>query len=264
MKLVLIGGTKGGPGKSTLCVELSVEAARRGNRVLVVDGNVKQGSTTDWLAHREQLIDAAKAGNGDVMPKRDNNKSKKISAKAIAILSMPTVIKLDNEGFWTELGEKVDLYDWVFLDVPGYDSPEIKSALAIVDIALFPLKLSMLDLRTANKINARIESYLGDEFPLKKAMWILNEVSPPSANRSPPDDEEEIASALRDNFANLSVAEQRIALRKPFRKAANGGYCVVDDLQPGSSWVNGRQEIRGLYDEMAAAIGVDSEKARAA
>jgi len=262
MRLILIGGEKGGSGKTTTCIELACCAVEKGCRVLVVDGDAKQASAFDWLMHRSELIEAAKAGNEELMPDG-------VSARVVEKLKSPDVVKLDSKSFWTDLKDVVSSYDLILFDVPGYDSPEIKSALAIVDLALFPLKPSALDMRSAGGINERVGEYLGDGFPLISAHWVFVETMPPTKTRPETAFERELAGSISKSFENLSIANQRIALRMPFRAATWGGYCVADGLHPKeSSWENGRLEIESLLEEVEGRLGLErkgkSTKRRAA
>lgn len=53
MSIILIGGEKGGTGKTTLAVNIAAARARDGHDVLVVDTD-PQGSASYWAAAREE------------------------------------------------------------------------------------------------------------------------------------------------------------------------------------------------------------------
>ena len=51
--IILIGSQKGGPGKTTIAVNLAVEFARQGKDVVLVDAD-SQRSAARWHADREE------------------------------------------------------------------------------------------------------------------------------------------------------------------------------------------------------------------
>jgi chromosome partitioning protein len=53
MSIILIGGEKGGTGKTTLAVNMAAARAKAGHDVLVVDTD-PQGSASYWTAAREE------------------------------------------------------------------------------------------------------------------------------------------------------------------------------------------------------------------
>lgn len=52
--ILVCGGVKGGTGKTTTAVNLGVERARRGGKVLLVDADPDQESLTDYIANRDE------------------------------------------------------------------------------------------------------------------------------------------------------------------------------------------------------------------
>ncbi|KKL80188.1 hypothetical protein LCGC14_2007240 [marine sediment metagenome] len=54
MPIIVVGGVKGGSGKSTLSSNLAVLRSNAGKRVLLVDAD-EQRSISDWAEHRESL-----------------------------------------------------------------------------------------------------------------------------------------------------------------------------------------------------------------
>lgn len=54
MPIIVVGGIKGGSGKTTLASNLAVIRSHAGRRVLLVDAD-EQSSVSDWAEHRESL-----------------------------------------------------------------------------------------------------------------------------------------------------------------------------------------------------------------
>ena len=63
MSIILIGGEKGGTGKTTLAVNIAAARARDGHDVLLVDTD-PQGSASYWAAAREEAGIEPRAGAG--------------------------------------------------------------------------------------------------------------------------------------------------------------------------------------------------------
>ena len=51
---LLVGGVKGGTGKSTLAANLGIERARHGKKVILVDADPDQESLSDYIANRDE------------------------------------------------------------------------------------------------------------------------------------------------------------------------------------------------------------------
>jgi chromosome partitioning protein len=116
MRSLAITNQKGGSGKSTLSVNLAVEAARRGERVLVLDTD-PQGSALSWAATRG-------AGDPDV--------------EALETARVP--IRL-----YRARREGVTL---VIIDTQPRAEIPLAALLRAVDFALVPLRPSTFDLAT--------------------------------------------------------------------------------------------------------------------
>lgn len=110
MKIITIGNSKGGVGKSTLTCNLAVTAARDGKKVVIVDADI-QGSS---LAFRE-IREADDIG-------------------AVSITT-PTIHK-----DVTRLNA-----DIVFIDAGGRDSAAFRSAVVASDLFIIPILPSLYD-----------------------------------------------------------------------------------------------------------------------
>lgn len=101
-------GQKGGGGKSTACISLAVEYARRGARVLIGDAD-PQGTCLTW---------AAVAAEADI--------------------EIPTVVGL-HEGFHRPGQLPLEAYDIAILDTPARLAKVSRAALVLADIAVVPV-----------------------------------------------------------------------------------------------------------------------------
>jgi chromosome partitioning protein len=114
--IITVGNTKGGVGKSTISVNLAVEAARDGKKVLLVDTD-PQGSSIAFRAEREQ---------DDI--------------RAIALIS---------DKLHKDIKEFSAAFDWIVIDAGGRDNAVFRSAVAACDLFLLPVLPSQFDIWAA-------------------------------------------------------------------------------------------------------------------
>lgn len=115
---IALAGEKGGGGKSTLAISLAVEWAVRGLRVLLVDAD-PQGSALTWrkLAKRHRSPTA----------------------------TTPQVEALTGEALFDGIAALAAGYDVVVVDCPGRHDVTQRAALMVADLALLPVRPSVLD-----------------------------------------------------------------------------------------------------------------------
>lgn len=191
--IILIGGEKGGTGKSTLAVNLAVLRAREGRDVLLVDAD-RQSSAASWA----QTRDAA-----GLMPR------------------IPCV-----QGFGKELAKQIrdlaDRYQDVIIDAGGRDSVELRSCMLAADALYSPIQASQLDIWTLETLNNLVAQASAFNSSLK-AFAVINRASTnPLVNET-----NEAEEVLRD-FENISLAKSIIRDRIAFRKAIVEGRSVIE------------------------------------
>jgi len=114
--IITVGNTKGGVGKTTIAVNLAVEAARDGKKVLLVDTD-PQGSSIAFRAERE-----------------------KDDIRAIALVS---------DKLHKDIKEFSAAFDWIVIDAGGRDNAVFRSAVAACDLFLLPVLPSQFDVWAA-------------------------------------------------------------------------------------------------------------------
>src|SRR4051812_7403522 len=125
--ILVVGGIKGGVGKSTLASNLAVLAAREGRDVLLVDGD-SQETTLTWAAARGE---------------REGVSTDRV-----------TTVALIGKGVRDELRRLRPKYDTIVIDAGARDTTTQRSALTIADIVLLPFAPRGPDLWT---IDAAVE-----------------------------------------------------------------------------------------------------------
>ena len=116
--IILVGGEKGGAGKSCLAQNLSVYLQTKNRDVLLLDAD-PQGTTTDWIKERD-----------------DNEQLKNI----------PSVQASGNIRL--VLKDLAKRYQDIVIDAGGQDSEALRSAMTIATHMLLPFRPKRRDLKT--------------------------------------------------------------------------------------------------------------------
>lgn len=127
--IVLVGGKKGGTGKSTITTNIAalrVEKAGHHNMLLVDTDS--QGSTADWTYYRNE-------GEGEGIE----------------------CIQLFEKRIVSEIDSKASRYDDIVIDAGGRDSKELRYAMSVADVMCVPIGASQYDLNTIADIDELIE-----------------------------------------------------------------------------------------------------------
>lgn len=210
--IILIGGEKGGTGKTTIATNLCAVKAINNSDILYVDTDI-QGTGSYWCSIRDE---------------------EKINPRVPSIQKFGSNLKEDISS----LSKK---YKDLIIDAGGRDSKELRSAMLISNIVIFPIRPSQFDLWTLKKIddlsgearsfNPKLISYI-----------LLNAVSThPSIA-----DKQEVKEYMED-FNNINLLTSDVKDRRSFRKAAMAGLSVIE-LTPEDQKAS--KEIKDLCREI--------------
>lgn len=210
--IILIGGEKGGTGKTTISTNLAAIRASKGHDVLLVDTD-KQGSASAWSDIRDQ---------------------KKV------------YIRVSNvQKFGSNLTEDIkDLqkrYEDIIIDAGGRDSIELRAAMTIADKMFVPVQASQFDIWTLSIINDLVNQAKGFNPSLAPKVLINRAATNPSIQ------EVEEAKEVFSEFEHLSLSENLLKERISYRKAAKGGLSVTELSKPDPK---SNTEIMALYEEV--------------
>ncbi len=195
MSIVLIGGEKGGTGKTTLATNLAAILALEGKDVLLMDTD-RQGTASFWAAVREEA---------EVEPR------------------IASVQKF-GKGLPAQVQDLASRYDEVIIDAGGRDSVELRYALGVCDTAYIPVQPFQFDIWTIRQMDELVSMAKGFN-PDLCAHIVLNRVSTNPAVR---EDRETREFFTREGFENLSILEPILHERIAFRKSARDGLSVAE------------------------------------
>ena len=210
--ILLVGGHKGGVGKTTLAVNLAAMRSRAGRDVLLVDAD-RQGSANLWAGIRRE-----EARNA----------------------SVPCVQKV-GKGLAADIRDLATRYEDIVIDAGGQDSVELRAAMAIAEFALFPIQPSIFDAATLVTLADLVAQAQALNRKLVAAV-VIN-----LASTHPRVKEAQEAKELVAEYDDLRSLDVVIRERIIFRKSARGGHCVFESTDRDRF---AETEMNALYREV--------------
>ena len=148
MKIIVFAGTKGGSGRSTLCWNVAIEAARAGHGVYLCDRD-PQKTTEELWRKRARMPDLFREDNPLLLENVDTLSGAKR--------------RLAESGF-----ER----DYLIVDTPGSLMPIIRDAVAVADCVALPVQPSPKDVLAQEAI----AEVIGEFRKSAQTILVLNRV----------------------------------------------------------------------------------------
>ena len=211
--IVLIGGEKGGTGKTTIATNLAAKRALAGRDVLLIDTDA-QGSANYWAQSRDE---------SEAKPRR------------------VACVQKFGKGLQAEVQDLAKRYQDIVIDAGGRDSVELRAALVVADKAYIPIQPSQFDIWTLDRMDELVSSAQGFNTNLR-ALVVISRVS-----TNPSVSESKDAQEILADFSHLGLSGVVVRDRIAYRKAARDGFCV-DELRPKDAKAS--EEIEALYQEV--------------
>jgi chromosome partitioning protein len=194
--IVVVGGIKGGSGKTTIATHLAILCAHAGHDVVLIDAD-DQETATDFTILRH----ARRAGGAGY-----------------------TSIQLTGPAVRTETPRLAAQYDHLIIDTGGRDTTSQRAALTVADVLLVPFLPRSFDVWTLEKAAHLIEE-MRLVNPTLRAYALLNRADPRGQ------DNLEAAAVLQDTSA-LHFLDTPLGARKAFSNAAAQGLAVTELTPP--------------------------------
>jgi len=195
-KVIVMGGEKGGTGKTTVAVNLAIMRALMTNDVLFVDAD-KQRSGAKFFDRRNE--------NG-VKPEI-------------------TCVSILGKHLNSELDRMASRYENIIVDVGGRDSVELRSALVAKSVTdwyspIQPSEFDMDTLETIEELSELSQTYN----PNLKTHIILNACSTHAQTKTT----DEAKTVIKESFPNLLVCTTTIGHRVSFKYSISNSWSVVE------------------------------------
>ena len=189
--IVVVGGIKGGSGKTTIATNLTVMLSYADKKVLLVDAD-EQKSASSWTDQRE-------------------NES----------INTPwATIQLSGMAVRNQIMKMRQNYDEIIIDVGGRDTTTQRSALTIADVFIIPFQPRSLDIWTVNQVKSLIYQ-IGMINPALRSYAIINRGDYVGC------DNQDAINILNDT-PELTCLPFIISQRKAFANAATNGIGVCE------------------------------------
>lgn len=208
-KIITVGSTKGGVGKTTLALNIAIARALQGRDVWLIDAD-RQGTASTALAIR---------GEAGKLP-------------AIATAHYP-----EGGALRTQLQHQRGKFQDIVIDAGGRDSTALRAALVLSDLILVPFQPRSIDVWAVADIAALIKEARAVRDGLQ-AFAVLNLAD------SQGTDNVEAAEALVD-YPEIQYLNTPIKRRKSIANAAGSGMSVLE-YQPSDAKANA--ELNALLD----------------
>lgn len=127
--IYVIGGIKGGSGKSTIATNLAIMLSQRGKDVLMIDADDQQ-TASDFTSYRSETTQ----GNIGY-----------------------TIIQLSGRNVREQTLRLKPKYDFIVIDTGGRDTSSQRAAISIADIYLVPFVPRSFDIWTLEKVSSLVE-----------------------------------------------------------------------------------------------------------
>lgn len=190
--IIVVGGIKGGSGKTTVATHLAILAANAGEDVLLIDAD-DQETASDFTILRNENREGG-AGY--------------------------TCIKLTGQAVRTETLRMAEKYSQIIIDTGGRDTASQRAALTMAHVLLVPFVPRSFDVWTLEKVGNLVAEMRAVNEALLAYVFI---------NRADPrgSDNDDAAGMLRDSEP-LTFIETPMGTRKAFGNAAAQGLAVTE------------------------------------
>ncbi|WP_300376629.1 division plane positioning ATPase MipZ [Henriciella sp.] len=255
-RVIVVGNEKGGAGKSTVAMHMSVALMRMNQRVGVIDLDVRQRTLTRYLENRLRWVQST----GSKLPIPEI-----IRVDASTERDLDAAEREESERLLGAIKRLKAVCDVIIIDVPGGDTFLARLAHTVADTLVTPLNDSFVDFDLLGDVNPQTLEVIRPSFysemvwncRKKKAQesrkpidWIVmrNRVSPLEARNK-----QKVGEALNNLSKRIGFRlGPGLSERVIYRELFPAGLTLLDLTERGSniaftmSHVAARQELRDL------------------
>ena len=189
--IIVIGGIKGGSGKTTIATNLAVMRSMY-RKVLLVDAD-EQKSAWDWSQQRE-------------------------ACEPRLLKGLFSTVCMSGKSIHSALSRLMNDYEDIIVDTGGRDTTSQRSALCVADKLILPFKPSSIDIWTLSSVRQILNECVNTKL---YAYAVISQADPIGK------DNDEALEILRE-FTKIKTIDTTIGNRKAFRNAAAEGIGVCE------------------------------------
>ncbi|MGH8156543.1 MAG: AAA family ATPase [Rhodanobacter sp.] len=215
---MVVGGEKGGTGKTTTAINLAAMLANKGKDVLLVDTD-RQESASSWVVLRDENP---------------------------AVKNRVAAVQKFGSGLARELDDLSKRYEEIIVDAGGRDSTELRSAMLMASTMVAPIQASHFDTWTLGKLNKLYEECMATRHPDAPPLKVVVVVTRASTNPGV-QDHEAASEMITELYKNFVQANHPIRDRASFKRSPGAGLAVTE-YEPHDEKAN--FEIRSLFREV--------------
>lgn len=207
--VIAVAGAKGGVGKSTFIINIAHWYASQGKSVLLVDADIQMTVTAFNVIN---LL----------------NKAENASGGSVTVIQLFASIP-ETVNNWLEM------YDVILIDTPGHKSPQMRAALLVANIALFPSAPSAFDIKEVHTVMGIIDDIKVINRKLK-SFFFMNMVDK-RATSSLKDSQNYMKSIISEFFISWNSDSERtgiyqmesyISLKEQYKKMGLTGKTIFE------------------------------------
>lgn len=216
MAIILVGHTKGGTGKSTICVQSVLTTIVRGINTLLVDGDGQQ-TAMQMVSNRIEF------GGHEAIPSAHYDDGHKLNAGVRGMQKQ---------------------YEHVFIDAGGHDSKTLRAAILLADVIVTPVTVGIPELWALPDL-VRVMAEIADARTKRhpaKMLALLNCCDPQTDS---PDNR--LARAYVDDTPAFIRMRAEVVRRKSIARASVRGEAVSEYRHCDAP---ARDEINNLVTEI--------------
>jgi len=191
--ILVVGGTKGGSGKTLLASNLTVLRARAGSDTLLIDAD-EQSSAMDFTRQRQRRLHGEPGY---------------------------TAMQTREADVAVQVRHMADKCTDIVIDVGGRDTASQRAALAVAETLIVPFAPTSVDLWTVDTIVALLTKARAFNRHLQ-AYAMINKAFPRGSDNT------DAADMLKEYPEHWTYLETPIGTRKALSNAFGGGYAITE------------------------------------
>jgi chromosome partitioning protein len=251
--IILIGGEKGGCGKTTTAVHMAAEFANRGFKTALLDSDNKK-SAKNWSVARSSLTHYLATGESDgYLTSEDVDNIPNAALKKLKKLKNINSIECIHA-----VGEIIDIIEAMasrseilIMDIGGGDTQEFHIGLAMSDMIICPFKTSVLDVETIPKLKINLKLAKS-----KNPGLIIKTLVSEAPTNAFSDDIADLKRLFGNEAPLDNVFSTPVKCRTAYKRSIEYGLGVVEWSDP-----KAKGEMSVLVEDVIKELGIKREVA---